>query len=254
MYNSFVKAIKSQSKHALHILRNDPSGYKLWRRKLAIIADLPYDPNELKHLPKVFVKEARELKETWKDIRITDHEKNEIRMLLNLTNEQLLERSHQSYETWLNSVIRILESDIPYEKKYTELQKMEAEIREEPNDPNSILSYFDPNDIFFTYTLSDLTRIFGLQIQYRGELNALQAAIEIYLKRAETGRLPDSLPTGLPKDPFNDKDFEYEITEKGFVLRCIGRDLEASPKRHVPGQPPKILSDKFQQYEFKVKK
>ena len=253
VHNSFIKAIKSQSKHAFNILRNNPNGYKLWRRKLAIIADLPYDPNEVKHLPKVIIKEAGELKETWKDIHITNHERNEIRMLLNLTNDQLLERSRQSYEIWLGSVIRLLESDNPYEKKYTELQRMEAEIREKPNDPNSILYHFDPNGIFFTYTLSDLTRIYGLQIRYRAEFNSLKAAIEIHLERAEAGRLPDSLPTGLTKDPFSGEDFEYEITENGFMLRCKGRDLEASPTEHRPGQPPKILSDKFQQYEFKVK-
>lgn len=90
--------------------------------------------------------------------------------------------------------------------------------------------------------------------QYRAELNALKAAIEIYLIRAQKGNLPDSLLGGLPKDPFSGKDFEYETTDDGFILRCRARDIEASPRKARPGQPPEIISEKFQEYEFKVKK
>ncbi len=251
---SFAPAMESQFKQASHILRNNPNRYSLWRRELAIVADLPYDENETKDLPKILIKDAAELKETWKNLRVTDREKDEVQVLLNLTNEQLLERSRQTYEKWLNSVVRIVESDTPYEKKYAELRRLEDELNEEPNDPNSILYNFDPNDIFLMPIYSEPTRIYGQQVQHEAELNALTAAIGIYLTKAEMGRLPDSLPTGLPKDPFSGQDFEYEVTKDGFALRCRARDLEASPTEFRPGQPPKILSDKYQQYEFKVRK
>jgi hypothetical protein len=49
----------------------------------------------------------------------------------------------------------------------------------------------------------------------------------------------DALPAGLPKDAFSGKDFKYEKTKDGFVLRCRGRDLG---------------KDKLYQYEFKLSK
>jgi hypothetical protein len=65
------------------------------------------------------------------------------------------------------------------------------------------------------------------------------AGIEILLDRAGTGKLPNALPSGLPKDAFSGKDFEYEKTKDGFILRCRGR---ASDK------------DEINQYEFKLSK
>lgn len=252
--NSFTAAMEYQFERALHILRNNPNNYKLWRRDLAILAGLPYDENETKDLPKILVKEASELKENWKDLRVTDREKDEVQMLLNMTDEELLERSRQSYEKWLNSFFRILESDISYQKKYAELQRLEGELRGEPDDPNSILYHFDPDNVFMIHIYSEPTRLYGMQIRHRAELSALMTAIEIYRIKAQTGRLPDSLPADLSKDPFSGEDFRYEITDEGFALHCRARDLEASPKEFRPGKLPKILSDKFQQYEFKVKK
>jgi hypothetical protein len=69
--------------------------------------------------------------------------------------------------------------------------------------------------------------------------NAIIAAVEIYIVKAKTSRLPDTLPAGLPRDLFSGKDFEYEKTKDGFILRCRGKDLD---------------KDEFYQYEFKVPK
>jgi hypothetical protein len=38
-----------------------------------------------------------------------------------------------------------------------------------------------------------------------------------------TGGIKGGIPEGLPKDPYSGKDFEYQRTEKGFVLRCRAR-------------------------------
>lgn len=70
-------------------------------------------------------------------------------------------------------------------------------------------------------------------------LNAVIAGIEIYIIRAKTGKLPDELPAGLPKDMFSGKDFLYEKTDAGFVLNGQGKDLD---------------KDIVQKYEFKVAK
>jgi hypothetical protein len=69
--------------------------------------------------------------------------------------------------------------------------------------------------------------------------NAIRAAIEIYIVKAKTGRLPETLPADLPKDMFSAKDFEYKKNKDGFVLRCQAKDLD---------------KDEVYQYEFGVSK
>jgi hypothetical protein len=69
--------------------------------------------------------------------------------------------------------------------------------------------------------------------------NAIKAAIEIYIVKAKSGRLPEELPANLPKDSFSGEDFEYEKTADGFDLRCGAKDLD---------------KNEVYQYEFKVAK
>jgi len=47
------------------------------------------------------------------------------------------------------------------------------------------------------------------------------------------------LPAELPGDLFSGKDFQYEKTTEGFILRCQGEDL---------------YKNEVYEYEFKVKK
>jgi hypothetical protein len=84
-----------------------------------------------------------------------------------------------------------------------------------------------------------LFSIFGHEVRTGTFFNAIRAAVEVYIIKAKSGRLPDELPADLPKDLFSDKDFEYEKTKSGFTLRCRGKDLD---------------KDEIYQYEFKVAK
>jgi hypothetical protein len=63
--------------------------------------------------------------------------------------------------------------------------------------------------------------------------------LAVYRIKATTGQLPENLPDGLPKDPYSGKDFEYQVTDEGFILRCRA---EA-----IGGYGPKI-----RQFEFRV--
>jgi hypothetical protein len=83
-------------------------------------------------------------------------------------------------------------------------------------------------------------RIFSLATRYKTHNNAIKTAIEIYLIKAKTGKLPDVLPAGLPGDLFSDKPFIYEKTSEGFTLRCQGKDLSKDESPY--------------EYKFKVKK
>ncbi|MCF7975511.1 MAG: hypothetical protein K9N55_16960 [Phycisphaerae bacterium] len=69
--------------------------------------------------------------------------------------------------------------------------------------------------------------------------NAIRAAIDITMVKARTGRLPNTLPDDLPRDLFSGKDFLYEKSPDGFVLRCQAKDLD---------------KDEIYQYEFRAPK
>ena len=88
-------------------------------------------------------------------------------------------------------------------------------------------------------TLKKDPKLHSLDVRAGTHFNALKAALDIYIIKAKTGRLPNALPAGLPKDLFSGKDFEYAKTKEGFVLSCQGKDLD---------------KDEFDQYEFKVPK
>ena len=80
---------------------------------------------------------------------------------------------------------------------------------------------------------------YSMQVRDIACFNALKAAIEIYLIKAKTGKLPNELPDYLPKDPYTGKGFDYETTEDGFVLHCKGENFYKRLSRFL---------------EFKVKK
>ncbi|MEJ2703063.1 MAG: hypothetical protein P8Z79_11540 [Sedimentisphaerales bacterium] len=125
----------------------------------------------------------------------------------------------------MNKAITILSTPMPYEQAHSQLKHLRDDL--DPNDPvlMTVKAFFPAYDKF----LSQKTAI-------ETQANAIEAAIEILLSRAKTGRLPDALPSGLPKEAFSGKDFKYEKTKEGFILRCPGKDL------HVYW------------YEFKIKK
>ena len=117
---------------------------------------------------------------------------------------------------------------MPYEQAYSQLKQSSDNF--DPNDPASAAAgAFMPA----------LHKIFSQETWVKTQFNAIIAGIEILLDRASTGQLPDALPSGLPKDAFSVRDFEYEKTKDGFVLRCRGKDLS---------------KDKIYQYEFKLSK
>jgi hypothetical protein len=120
---------------------------------------------------------------------------------------------------------------LSYEDAQREVTKLNEKItKEAQTNPAAIL----------TATMSpSIAKLFTLEIRSNTDINAANAAIDIYIIKAKTGQLPDELPAGLPKDLYSRKDFLYEKTEDGFILRCQGRDLDR---------------DEIREYEFKVKK
>jgi len=169
-----------------------------------------------------------------------DEEKN-AEYIWSLTDEELLAFIVKPYADFLDYALGVIDNEMPYEEKYTELQKLTDELKDEFGSV--------PDTILWGMPFSQqVTEIYSFQVRLTAQFNALKAAIEIYLATANTGQLPDTLPNFLPKDPFSGQDFEYEITEKGFVLRCRAKDILASR----PVWPSGIAQDVVHEYEFEL--
>jgi hypothetical protein len=139
----------------------------------------------------------------------------------NLTDEQLLSRAREPYERFLDSILRVLDSDMTYEQRYAEIQRLTNKLMEEyASDPAAA------QVILWCATDTVIAEQYPRYVGHIAHFNGLRAAVEIYLVAAKTGRLPEKLPDYLPKDPFTGRDFVYEITDDGFALRCQGKAFQ----------------------------
>ena len=155
--------------------------------------------------------------------------KKKILERISTANQQFFAKNITYWNNYMDSLEAAFE--LPYPQGYAKLKKLDEELSKE----------------FKTNTDATLTIVFGpawqriytLSVRLNTHSNALKVAIEIYLIKAKTDKLPDTLPAGLPGDLFSGKDFNYEKTTDGFVLHCRGKDLD---------------KDEIYEYEFKVKK
>ncbi len=143
--------------------------------------------------------------------------------------DEFFARSREYYRSVMTRMQSILE--LPYPEAY---QKSEDLSRELEN-----VAKKKPEAIMAEFLYSSIYRISTIEARYKTYHNAVLAGIDIYLIRAKTGELPDELPAGLPKDMFSGRDFLYEKTGDGFILKCQGKDL---------------TQNIVHQYEFKVAK
>jgi hypothetical protein len=143
--------------------------------------------------------------------------------------EEFFAASREYYSNFISSMQVAI--DLPYAQSLKQLEQLhEKAERQAADNPATILS---------AALWPAAAKICTLEVRAGTNFNALKAAIDVYIAKAKTGRLPDTLPDGLPRDLYSGKDFEYEKTKDGFVLRCQGKYLD---------------KDEFCQYEFKVSK
>jgi hypothetical protein len=132
--------------------------------------------------------------------------------------EVLDELIRKATSEFLDPALEMLASDIPYVSKYEKIESLAKAF-------NKQLVPYDPVIIPMVALVEKVATLYNNDVRYRTLENALRSAIEIYLCKATTGRLPDAIPDGLSKDAYSGQDFEYEITDDGFLLRCRGKDL-----------------------------
>jgi len=143
--------------------------------------------------------------------------------------KQFFDGNREYWNNYMGDIITTF--DLPYSQAYSKLKQLdEKPSKEYSKNPNATLT------AAFSPTWS---RIYNISTRLGSHSNAVKAAIEIYIIKAKTGKLPDSMPADLPPDLFSGKAFQYEKTKDGFVLRCRGKDLARDINR---------------QYEFKIKK
>lgn len=146
-----------------------------------------------------------------------------------VADEQFFDRNREYWNRYMDAVEAAF--DLPYPQGYAKLKMLDEELTKEfSKNPDSTLTA----SLFTTWQ-----RIYNLSTRWNTHSNALKTAIEIYMIKAKTGKLPDALPAGLPGDLFSGKPFQYEKTADGFILHCQGKDLS---------------KNEIYKYEFKVKK
>jgi hypothetical protein len=155
--------------------------------------------------------------------------KKKILERIRTANKQFFAKNIAYWNNYMDSVEAAF--DLPYPQGYAKLKKLDEELTKE----------FNKNlDATLTTVLGPTwQRIYTISVRFNTHSNALKAAIEIYMIKARTGKLPDALPAGLPEDLFSGKNFKYEKTDEGFTLSCQGKDLS---------------KDEIYKYEFKVQK
>ncbi|MBC8471406.1 MAG: hypothetical protein H8D56_18250 [Planctomycetes bacterium] len=146
--------------------------------------------------------------------------------------EVFFAKNRDYYIKHMNSLDEVLESSIPYAEVYSRLEQLNErpgkEITENP--AATLTSLLTPA----------FGRIYSIEIRTKTISNSIRTAVEIYMIKAKSGKLPDTLPDGLPGDLFSGKDFKYEKTADGFALRCQGEEFQKGRMRRM--------------LEFKVKK
>lgn len=155
-------------------------------------------------------------KETWLMFMTPEHIEATIRYciddetfmkkLLSLSNDkEFLERNRKHFEDIYADVIAAF--DMPYVEGYTALKNLDQNLAKQSEDYP-----------LTTMLMPAISKIVSLKTRFETHNNAIRTAVEIYLVKAKTGKLPDKQPVSLPGNIFSGKDFDYEKTDNGFIL------------------------------------
>jgi hypothetical protein len=170
----------------------------------SVLHSLRMNPNNLEKLRAMLVEK--------------DEDEQTAKAARSMTDEELLARAREPYRHFLDSAFRVMDSDMPYERKHARIKALIEKLEKKYGD--------DPAAGYvISLCAGRLLEWYVLQIEHQAHLNGIKAAVEVYLALAKTGQLPKKLPDHLPKDPFTGRDFVYEMTDVGFAIRCQGEDF-----------------------------
>lgn len=155
-----------------------------------------------------------------------------MKLIMDYGGEAFLEQCRDHYSKFMASVMSIIESKASYAEAHGRLAEAFEQLGKDQKSKKK-------EAMFTAATAPGIGRVYDIMIRAATHANAVRTAVEVYIAKGKNGRLPETLPAGLPKDLFSGEDFEYKKTEAGFMLRCRAKDLD---------------KDEIHQYEFKVPK
>ena len=96
-------------------------------------------------------------------------------VVLNLTDEDIVVLAGEPYNDFLNSVIRVFGSEMPYEEKYTELQRLTEDLEVEYSSYPTVVQ-------IVIFCADYVLPLYSHNVQLISRMNALRAAVEIYIR------------------------------------------------------------------------
>jgi len=178
---------------------------------------------------RIFAQDIRKEKADYMLELAGDNIPKEQAQIIRQANETFFKANKEYLMEHLASLLTAI--DLPYPQSYEQLVKLgERPGGEIKKNPHAIMT---------ACLAPAVHKVVCMDLKARTHFNALKTALHLYVMKARVGRLPDALPEGMPKDLFSGKNFEYERTKDGFILRSQGKDL---------------AKNKIYEYEFKVKK
>lgn len=211
-------------------ISNDPD-ILIWLRGQVfdVSGKVPQMKTALNKDIRIFAQDIRKEKADYVLELAGDNIPKEQAQIIRQANETFFKANKEYLMEHLASLLTAI--DLPYPQSYEQLVKLgERPGGEIKKNPYAIMT---------ACLAPALQKIYNHDVHRKTSSNALKTALEIYIINAQTGKLPDLLPAGLPKDLFSGKPFQYAKTAEGFILRCQGRDLD---------------KDEIHEYEFKIKK
>ncbi len=134
---------------------------------------------------------------------------------------EIQKQASSVFADFIDSVSQAVEKNKPYDQTYMEIELLTHKLLVH----DIIVPFYDLTHVMIT------SRFYEIDVSHQTMMNATKAAVEIYLVRAKTGKLPDVLPAGLPKNPYTCRDFGYEIIDGGFAIQCEGKQFQRERAR-----------------------
>ncbi|MEJ2703783.1 MAG: hypothetical protein P8Z79_15210, partial [Sedimentisphaerales bacterium] len=103
----------------------------------------------------------------------------------NLPDEEIRSRSRKEFPRFVDSILRILDSDMTYEEKSTKLQRIISDVKE-----NDSVDPVSKCIILASGVEGLIDRQYPFLVGHKAHVSAIKTAVEVYLIVAETGRLP----------------------------------------------------------------
>ena len=132
--------------------------------------------------------------------------------------DSFFEQNRRYYAEVMAAVNAVLDRTESYEQKHMGLSTLIQKVFSDAPQEDAA--------VFTALLIPALGKILSAETAARADDNALRAGVALCLAKERGGSLPAALPAGSPKDPFTGKDFAYETTDSGFVLRCQAQDLD----------------------------